>query len=252
MLKQSQISEICRQLGIKPNKKLGQNFMIDKGTVEKIISLAGFNSLSFDSSNFDSPNFDSSNFDSSNSDSPNFDSSSGVLEIGPGFGALTDYLIESSQSYIGIEYDKKIFAWLNERYKSESQPKTQQKSQQKSQQKGHQKSVNFFHLDAMKLPERLDAMKLSDGGKNYEFDSKFNFNYLVANLPYNIAIPLLISYFRYFPQLKKAIVLVQKEAADRILAKKNEANYSIPSVKLDLLTHRKKLLAVPPSVFWPR
>ncbi|MDR3152186.1 MAG: hypothetical protein LBT85_01815, partial [Bifidobacteriaceae bacterium] len=234
MLKQSQISEICRQLDIKPNKKLGQNFMIDKGTVEKIISLAGFNSLSLNSLSLDSLGLDSSNFDSP----------SRVLEIGPGFGALTDYLIESSQSYIGIEYDKKIFAWLNERYESESQPKTRQKSQQKS--------IHFFHLDAMKLPERLDAMKLSDGGKNSEFDSEFNFNYLVANLPYNIAIPLLISYFRYFPQLQKAIVLVQKEAADRILAKKNEANYSIPSVKLDLLTHRKKLLAVPPSVFWPR
>ncbi|MDR2799268.1 MAG: 16S rRNA (adenine(1518)-N(6)/adenine(1519)-N(6))-dimethyltransferase RsmA [Bifidobacteriaceae bacterium] len=187
-LTQSYISEEAKRLGISPTKKLGQNFMIDEGTAQKIVKLADLKS------------------------------DSKILEIGPGFGSLTQHLVNESSGYLGIEYDKKLFEWISEKYKNAN--------------------AHFLHKDAMKL-EKNDF-------QNFEFDS------LVANLPYNISTPLLITYFQNFENLKVATVLVQKEVADRILANPGGKHYGIPTAKLKLLTLTKKLLSVPPGVFWPR
>ncbi|MDR3128070.1 MAG: 16S rRNA (adenine(1518)-N(6)/adenine(1519)-N(6))-dimethyltransferase RsmA [Bifidobacteriaceae bacterium] len=193
-LTQTYISQLSDKLGIYPAKKFGQNFMIDQGTIIRIIKAA------------------------------NVTKQTAVLEIGPGFGALTQHLIQLCQNYLGVEYDNKLFKYLETEYKNPE--------------------VKFLHLDAMKL----SAFYQNQDNKN----SLWPFTKLVANLPYNISIPLLISYFLQFPNLTSATVLVQKEIADRILAFKNSANYGIPAVKLAILANTKKLFNIPPSVFWPR
>lgn len=187
-LTQSYISSAARELGMSPTKKLGQNFMIDDGIARKIVKLA------------------------------NVSPDSNVLEVGTGFGSLTQYLVNAGKNYLGIEYDRKLFNWIISEYKSDN--------------------INFLHKDALKL-EKAD------------FQNK-PFDILVANLPYNISTPLLITYFKQFENLKSATVLVQKEVADRILASPGGTLYGIPTVKLKLLTNVKKLLSVPPGVFWPR
>jgi 16S rRNA (adenine1518-N6/adenine1519-N6)-dimethyltransferase len=74
---------------------------------------------------------------------------------------------------------------------------------------------------------------------------------LVANLPYNISVPVLLHYLEHFPSIKSGVVMVQAEVADRLAAQPNTREYGIPSVKASWWAELKLVGSVSRSVFWP-
>ncbi len=74
---------------------------------------------------------------------------------------------------------------------------------------------------------------------------------LVANLPYNVAVPVVLHLLAELPSLRHGLVMVQKEVADRLVAGPGSKVYGIPSVKLAWYAHARAAGKVPPNVFWP-
>ena len=74
---------------------------------------------------------------------------------------------------------------------------------------------------------------------------------LVANLPYNIAVPVLLHLLIQIPTLRRALVMVQAEVADRLAAPPGSRTYGVPSVKARWFGEVHRAGSVPPSVFWP-
>lgn len=141
-----------------------------------------------------------------------------VVEIGPGLGSLTLGLLEKVNQLAVVEYDKR----LAERLK-------QTLDQRAS---GH--SCHIIAADAMNvssLPFAPDA--------------------LVANLPYNISVPVLLHFMETFPSLQKGLVLVQAEVAARLLAAPGSKTYGSPSAKLAWYANASPGGVVSRSIFWP-
>ncbi len=128
-----------------------------------------------------------------------------ILEIGPGIGVLTAALLEAGASVVSIEKDSRLAGLLLDNIS--------------------------FAKDNFKLIEgdalEIDKLKHSIYVNNSEK--------LVANLPYNIAATLIFDYFWNFKGLKSATVMVQKEVAQRMMAKQGTKNYGAYTVKLSLL-----------------
>ena len=74
---------------------------------------------------------------------------------------------------------------------------------------------------------------------------------LVANLPYNVAVPVVLHLLAVLPTLRGGLVMVQKEVADRLTAPPGSKVYGIPTVKLAWYAHARSAGRVPPGVFWP-
>ncbi len=147
-----------------------------------------------------------------------------VLEIGPGRGALTEKLLSSKAELIhAIELDLDLFKGLKERFSSESRL---------SLQPGDVLSSSLL------LPDGMQANKV------------------VANIPYNITSPLL---YRLLGKLgsppetsyQRLVLLLQKEVAERILAKPGQSNFSAMSVRIQLLAKSTSVCEVPPRCFKP-
>ena len=141
-----------------------------------------------------------------------------VIEIGPGIGSLTIALLEVAQSLTAIEIDQRLAAKLS--------------------------STVATHLPDSKLEViNRDALSLN------ALDSSPTV--LVANLPYNISVPVLLHYLEHFPSIKSGVVMVQAEVADRLAAQPNTREYGIPSVKASWWADLKLVGSVSRSVFWP-
>jgi 16S rRNA (adenine1518-N6/adenine1519-N6)-dimethyltransferase len=74
---------------------------------------------------------------------------------------------------------------------------------------------------------------------------------LVANLPYNVSVPVFLHLLEYFPTLRSGVVMVQAEVADRLAAKPNSKEYGIPSVKAAWWADVSGAGSVSRSIFWP-
>jgi 16S rRNA (adenine1518-N6/adenine1519-N6)-dimethyltransferase len=74
---------------------------------------------------------------------------------------------------------------------------------------------------------------------------------LVANLPYNVAVPVLLAFLERFGSLERALVMVQAEVADRLVAPPGSRTYGVPSVKAAWYAEVRPAGPVPRSVFWP-
>ena len=185
-----EIRELAEQLGIRPTKKLGQNFVIDPNTVQRIVRLAGITSTSK------------------------------VLEVGPGLGSLTLALLEPGATVVAVEIDRVLADQL---------PLTVQAHLPESA-----GSLTVIHGDALTLHE-LD----------FEPDA------LVANLPYNVSVPVLLHLLRTLPSLRSILVMVQKEVADRLVAGPGSRTYGVPSVKIRCFGDPQAAGNVGPKVFWP-
>ena len=143
----------------RPKKSFGQNFLKNPRVVEKIIAAAAI--------------------------SPN----DLVVEVGPGFGVLTEALLQKARRVIAIEKDVALYTHLKEKFRSA-------------------KNLELFHADALKVsPPREPYL-------------------LVANIPYSITSPLLDHFIREQPENlpKRAVFLVQKEVAQKICAKPPDMN----------------------------
>lgn len=148
----------------------------------------------------------------------NLEASDKVVEIGPGLGSLTLGLLEKVDQLVAIEFDEKLANRLVDTLK----------------QKAPDKSCRIVHADAMtvtKLDMQPDA--------------------LVANLPYNISVPVILHFLENFPSISKVLVLVQAEVAARLVAGPGSKTYGSPSAKLAWYGKATAAGVVSRSIFWP-
>jgi 16S rRNA (adenine1518-N6/adenine1519-N6)-dimethyltransferase len=142
-----------------------------------------------------------------------------ALEIGPGLGSLTLALLETAQSVIAVEIDPRL---------AEQLPKTVEALFE------HPEKLTTINMDALSLSSLPSDPTV-----------------LVANLPYNVSVPVLLHLLEKFESLRTGVVMVQAEVADRLAAKPGTKDYGIPSVKAAWWAEVKGAGSVSRSVFWP-
>lgn len=182
---------MAARLGLRPSKRLGQNFVVDAGTVTRITALAGLQPDDV------------------------------VLEVGPGLGSLTLPLLAASRQVIAVELDPVLAAEL---------PLTVS-----ARAPGLAGRLEVLTADAARVPHLPGEPP----------------TVLVANLPYNAAVPVVLHLLATVPSLRRSLVMVQAEVADRMVAPPGSRIYGVPSVKLAWYGTARRAGSVPRSVFWP-
>ena len=190
LLTPTEIRELAAKLDLKPTKKLGQNFVTDQNTVEKIVRISKVNKDCI------------------------------VLEVGPGLGSLTLALLATGAKVFAVEIDQRLAELLPITAKSKG-----------------------FNGDQLEVINK-DALEITT------IDVK-NPNVLVANLPYNVSVPVIIHILETFPSIENYLVMVQSEVADRLAAQPGSRTYGSPSVKLQWYGDVSKAGSISRSVFWP-
>jgi 16S rRNA (adenine1518-N6/adenine1519-N6)-dimethyltransferase len=142
-----------------------------------------------------------------------------ALEIGPGLGSLTLALLESAKQVVAVEIDDRLAKQL---------PLT---------------SSEHGFSDKQLITLNQDAMVL----KKLSVEP----NVLVANLPYNISVPVLLNTLEHFPSITRGVVMVQSEVAHRLAAKPDNKDYGSPTVKANWWSSLHLAGSVGRSVFWP-
>ena len=143
-----------------------------------------------------------------------------VLEVGPGVGSLTLGLLAAGTHVVAVEIDPVL---------AEALPDTVTRLQPESIDR-----LTVLAADALRihdLPRSPDA--------------------LVANLPYNVSVPVVLHLLETFPSMRTGLVMVQAEVADRLVAAPGSRTYGVPSVKLAWFARAERAGSVPASVFWP-
>ncbi|QOL33205.1 16S rRNA (adenine(1518)-N(6)/adenine(1519)-N(6))-dimethyltransferase RsmA [Bifidobacterium eulemuris] len=196
LLGAADIRRIAADAGISPTKKFGQNFVIDPGTVRRIVREAGVTADDL------------------------------VMEVGPGLGSLTLAILETGATMTAVEIDPPV---------AERLPGTI--AEFMPQAAGRLTVVN---RDALAVtPENLP-----------DFAGERSFT-LVANLPYNVATPIVLTLLERFANLDSFLVMVQKEVADRLAAAPGNKIYGTPSVKLAWYGRAERAGVIGRNVFWP-
>lgn len=186
----SDIRRLAEEIGIRPTKTLGQNFVIDGNTIRRIVAAADVGP------------------------------DETVLEVGPGLGSLTLGLLDAAAAVVAVEIDPVLAARLPETV-AQWRPA----------------AADSFHLvqaDAMKVTE-LPVQPTA----------------LVANLPYNVAVPVVLHLLQHFPSLQHGLVMVQDEVADRLAAGPGSKTYGVPSAKAAWYSRMRKAGVIGMNVFWP-
>ena len=142
-----------------------------------------------------------------------------ALEIGPGLGSLTLALLDAAQSVIAVEIDPRL---------------AQQLPITVAEHFEHPENLTVINKDALAVNDLPVAPTV-----------------LVANLPYNVSVPVLLHLLEKFPTLRTGVVMVQAEVADRLAAKPGGKEYGIPSVKAAWWADVKNVGTVSRSIFWP-
>ena len=142
-----------------------------------------------------------------------------ALEIGPGLGSLTLALLDSAKQVVAVEIDDRLAKQL---------PATVENHGFKN------KDLMVINQDAMQLRELSIKPTV-----------------LVANLPYNISVPVLLNMLEHFPSINRGVVMVQSEVAERLAAKPNNKQYGSPTVKANWWSSLSLSGSVARSVFWP-
>ncbi len=185
------IRQLARRLGIRPSRRLGQNFVTDAGTVRRITALADLGPADV------------------------------VLEVGPGFGSLTLPLLAAAGRVVAIEVDPTLACEL---------PQT-------------------VAARAPGLAGRLEVVT-ADAARVRDLPGPPP-TVLVANLPYNVAVPVVLHLLATAPSLRRGLVMVQAEVADRMSSPPGSRIYGVPSVKLAWFAEVRRAGPVPRTVFWP-
>jgi 16S rRNA (adenine1518-N6/adenine1519-N6)-dimethyltransferase len=144
-----------------------------------------------------------------------------VLEVGPGLGSLTLALLDAAAAVVAVEVDPALAAAL---------PATV--AERRPDAAGR---LRVLAQDALTLAVLDDPQPTA----------------LVANLPYNVSVPVLLTALERFPTLRHGLVMVQAEVAERLAAGPGEPAYGVPSVKAAWWASVRRAGAVPRSVFWP-
>jgi 16S rRNA (adenine1518-N6/adenine1519-N6)-dimethyltransferase len=144
-----------------------------------------------------------------------------VLEVGPGLGSLTLGLLDEGARVVAVEVDPRLAAALPETIRARAP--------------GLANDLTVIARDARRLDTPLDPPPTA----------------LVANLPYNVAVPVLLHLLELLPSIRHGLVLLQSEVADRLAAPPGSRAYGGPSVKTAWYARAERAGAVPRSVFWP-
>ncbi|MET8676931.1 16S rRNA (adenine(1518)-N(6)/adenine(1519)-N(6))-dimethyltransferase RsmA [Streptomyces sp. NPDC004647] len=144
-----------------------------------------------------------------------------VVEIGPGLGSLTLALLEAADRVTAVEIDDVLAAALT--------PTVETRLPQRADR------FALVHSDAMQVTELPGPAPTA----------------LVANLPYNVAVPVLLHMLAAFPTIERTLVMVQAEVADRLAAAPGSKVYGVPSVKARWYADVKRAGSIGRNVFWP-
>ncbi len=185
-LRQTILDEL-RVLNIKPDKSLGQNFLVEEKTYKDIVSAAEIEKGEI------------------------------VLEIGPGLGTLTRFLLDAGARVTAVEKDRELAEYVARKFTNEERAII--------------KEGDILNYDIASLDLKKGEYKI------------------VANIPYYITSHLLRIIFEQWPQPKKIVLLVQKEVADRITVKSKR--WSLLAVSVAYFAQAKTIKRVPAGQFHP-
>ena len=191
LLGPADVRRLAADLGLRPTKRLGQNFVIDPNTVRRIVRTA---ELSADDV---------------------------VVEVGPGLGSLTLGLLQAAAHVVAIEVDPVLASALPATVAARLPDASSQ--------------LEVVAADALSVITPPGPPPTA----------------LVANLPYNVAVPVLLHALEHWPTIRTALVMVQAEVAERIVAGPGSRVYGVPSVKVAWWATAARAGAIPRSVFWP-
>ena len=186
---------IMKKYNIKANKNLGQNFLINEEVVTNIV------------------------------DCSNIDKQDLVIEIGPGLGTLTKYLLEKAGKVICIELDTKMIQILKDRFSLYN-------------------NFELINNDVLKvdLKNIIEKEKAEGKIKNVK---------IVANLPYYITTPIIMKLLEEELELESITVMIQKEVADRLIAIPGEKNTGAITYAVYYYATSEAIMEVPNSSFIP-
>ncbi|MDQ1599324.1 MAG: rRNA (adenine1518-N6/adenine1519-N6)-dimethyltransferase [Actinomycetota bacterium] len=186
-----EVRELAARLGIRPTKRLGQNFVIDANTVRRIVRTAELRADDH------------------------------VVEVGPGLGSLTLALLPEAASVTAVEIDGLLAAQLSVTVGARAP--------------AYAGRLTVVTADALRLDDLPGEPPTA----------------LVANLPYNVSVPVLLTMLERFPTIRTVLVMVQSEVADRLAAPPGSRTYGVPSVKAAWYADVRRAGAVGRTVFWP-
>ena len=144
-----------------------------------------------------------------------------VLEIGPGLGSLTLGLLEVARAVHVVEIESSLARRLP-RTVADRLPAASER-------------LHVVEADALTVTDLPDPQPTA----------------VVANLPYNVSVPVLLHVLALWPSIRTGLVMVQLEVADRLVAPPGSKVYGVPSVKLAWYADAARVGTVPPKVFWP-
>jgi 16S rRNA (adenine1518-N6/adenine1519-N6)-dimethyltransferase len=186
-MRRSSVRETLRAIRVAPVRTLGQNFLHDQNLARWIVEQA------------------------------ELDPKDCVLEIGPGLGALTEFVLTTGAHILAIEKDARLVNFLRENFRDPQ--------------------VEIRHADALDFDVRdLFAMRSAK---------------LLGNLPYNIASPLLLKYLAVPSPFSLVILMLQKEMAERLCAVPSSKEYGAMTLQIGFHYRVKYLRKVPAAVFVP-
>ncbi|MFC4058477.1 16S rRNA (adenine(1518)-N(6)/adenine(1519)-N(6))-dimethyltransferase RsmA [Planomonospora corallina] len=188
-----EIRELAQRLDVRPTKRLGQNFVIDGGTVRRIVRTAELHPDDV------------------------------VIEVGPGLGSLTLALLPEVRAVVAVEIDPVLAGQL---------PLTVAEHAPELADRLTVVRADAMRVTAEELPEELPTA-------------------LVANLPYNVSVPVVLHLLQTLPSLRNVLVMVQSEVADRLAAAPGSKVYGVPSVKAAWYADVRRAGPVGRTVFWP-
>jgi 16S rRNA (adenine1518-N6/adenine1519-N6)-dimethyltransferase len=186
--------EILQKYGFSFKKSLGQNFLIDPNILHRI------------------------------ADHAEITSQTGVIEIGPGIGALTEQLAKRAKKVVAFEIDQRLLPILDDTLSP-------------------YKNVKVIHQDVLKA----DVAAVI----NEEFHDCQEIK-VVANLPYYVTTPIIMKLLEEKLPLNSIVVMLQKEVADRMAAAPSTKDYGSLSIAVQFYTEPKTVMTVPKTVFVPQ
>ncbi len=198
----SYLSRRFAEVGLNPNKRHGQNFLVDLNLIQMIANTAKLNSNDV------------------------------VLEIGTGMGSLTGLMALEAGTVITVEIDEYLFQMASEELEELDNVIMLKQDALKNKNKMHQNVINAVKEQLAVSPDRVFK--------------------LAANLPYNVATPIISNFLRSEVVPASMSVTIQKELADRLVAKPGSKDYGALSVWVQGLCDVSIVRVMSPKVFWPR
>jgi 16S rRNA (adenine1518-N6/adenine1519-N6)-dimethyltransferase len=219
------IRDMAGRLGVRPTKKLGQNFVIEQGTVRQIAALAEMRPGDV------------------------------ILEVGPGLGSLTLALLEVISKTPGMmNWGKARGTAMRDEPAAPSAGSWPDPVQLVAVEIDPALAAELPKTIAERAPDVADRMivltadALGLGQREIGVPVP---TVLAANLPYNVAVPVVLNLLAALPSLRRGVVMVQAEVADRMCAGPGSRVYGIPSAKLAWYAEARLAGTVPRGVFWP-